>query len=359
LQFFFLLRIPKEAKKLKHFIKNQKAMTNQVIALVLTVALIFGGVAVYAIYTMSPSSPDNTGTTDNTGTGNNGLTIANYGAHTMSVGGYSGLPGVTTSYSQASDFVVQWVSPSTGRILNPSDSNGTGSIDVPPGDNGIVWAVVEPSTGYYTDPDSIVTKNAPYVTQAMYGPAFGSGVNYWYFPYSVNEAVPTYNSAPTYSFSSYFKPYGAITLSSPSDISSIGTSSVDKYIGWTASFASLNQAFAVTKLVLTVNTTASTNKIQFGDFAVPWSNTVVSGATAAPSQETLGSTDYTYMISGSLNGAKFVQHTANTENSLSFKTHVTCNLASGDVITAQLTIYGLGTDGKTVVTTTDTVNLSA
>jgi hypothetical protein len=30
-------------------------MTNQVIALVLTVALIFGGVAVYAIYTMSPS----------------------------------------------------------------------------------------------------------------------------------------------------------------------------------------------------------------------------------------------------------------------------------------------------------------
>jgi hypothetical protein len=339
---------------LKHFIKNQKAISQAGATVAIAIALLIAAVSVAGMYFLTSENNEYLPQQSTAP-----LTAANYGAHTMNVGGHSGFPGVTTSYSEATDFVVQWVSPSTGQILNPSASNGTGSINIPQNDAGIVWAVVEPGTGLYVDSESIVTKNSPYVGQAMYGPVFGNGVNYWYFAYNVNNAVPYYNAAPSYSFGAYFKPYGAITLSSPADISSVGTASVDKWIGWTATFASVNHAFSITKMVLTVNTTTTTNKIMFYDFAFPGQTTVVSNVVAAPSQATLGSTDFTYQISQSIQGARTVQYTTNTQNSLDFKTHVTCNLASGDVITAQLTIYGLNVDGKTIVSTTDTVNLSA
>jgi hypothetical protein len=349
---------------LKSLLRNKKALSQTGAAVILVAIIVFASVFSAMLYGAGYFTPK-TGTQQNNNNDNNdnndGLSIANYGVHSMSVGGLSGFAGVTTSYSEATQFVVQWVSPSTGQILNPSTSNGTGSINVPQADNGVIYAVVEPVTAsaMYVDSDAIVAKNAPYVVSQNYGPVFGNGVNYWYFGYSFNNAVPTYNSAPSYSFAAYFKPYGAITLSSPADITSIGTASVDEWIPWTTTFASVNHAFAITKIVLTVNTTTTSNKIMFDDFTVPWSSIVVSSAVASPSQSTLGSTDFTCQISQGRQGAAIVQYITNTQNSLSFKAHVTCGLTAGDVIQATLTIYGLNVDGKTVVTTTDTVALSA
>lgn len=319
------------------------------------------------------TTPVNTGTgtgnTGNTGTGGNtGLSVANYGQHSMITGGYSGFPGVTTTYSETTTgltgYTVDWVSSSTGAILNPSGSNGTGSVNIPQTDNGIVYAVVVPMTAaaLYVDSAQIVTKNSPYVTSASYGPVLGNGVNYWYFTYNVNNAVPTYNAAPVYSLGVYLKPYGAITLyaAGAPDQTGVGTASVDAWIPWTTTFASVNHAFAITKIVLTVNTTTATNYITVNDFTVPWSSNVVSaGITAAPSQTTLGSTDFTYIVSQGLQGAQIVQYTTAVQNSLSFKVHVTCNFPASYYATCVLTITGLGIDGKTVVTTSDSVYLEA
>lgn len=357
---------------MKSLIRNKKAISH-VWAVILIILMTFAGTGTMLYmygqgdFTPKTAATSTTNTGSNTGTNNNnGLSVANYGQHSMSTGGYSGFPGVTTTYSETTTgltgYTVDWVSPSTLAILNPSGSNGTGSINIPKTDNGIIDAVVIPgsSAAVYVDSAQTQAKNQPYVTSAQYGPVLGNGVNYWFFTYDVNNAVPTYNAAPVYSFGVYLKPYGAITLadSVSNAMASVGTASIDEWVPWTTTFASVNHAFAVTKIVLTVNTTTSTNLISVDDFAVPWSANVISaGITAAPSQATLGSTDFTYTASQGLQGAQIVQYTTAVQNSLSFKVHVTCNFIALTHLNCVLTIYGLNTDGKTVVTTTDTVEL--
>jgi hypothetical protein len=348
---------------MNNFLRNKRGISTQGMAIVLAIILIGSTMAGLFAYGQGWFSPSTTTTTPETTSTASGLSIFNYGSHAMTVGGLSGLSGVTTTYSEATDFVVQWYSPSAGRVLNPSN-NGTGTIDIPKNDGGIIWAVVEPASGYYVDSDSITSKNS-YVGAAQYGPVFGSGVNYWYFPYDVNNAVPVYsNGVPTYAFSVYLKPYQAITLANDNsgNITSIGTSSVDKWLYFYSTFSSVNHANAITKIVLTLNTT-DTNKVQFLDITVPWqSNTVSSAAfTSGPSliAGSLGSVDYTWTITSTLQGAKMVDYTANSQTKLPFTIHTTCNLGSGDVIRATLTVTSLTTDGKTTATTSSIIDLQA
>ena len=238
-----------------------------------------------------------------------------------------------------------------------TSSTGAATIEVQDQDNGMIWCVVKPRSGqnFYVDAATTQAQNDR-VQQWVYKDIDGDGAKEFAFQFSVASIEKPIGSNAYVYFYPYFIAYQKPSLSSPSDITSIGTAQVTEYLEWYASFANVKKGYAITKVELVLNTT-DTSIISLANMNIPGL-----GMLSADEFATFrGDTSYTYTWQASpynLGGANLLTLGTNQLNKFQFTTQLDCTLATSGVYTATLNIYGVDENGAAVAVSSDTVVLS-
>jgi hypothetical protein len=159
---------------------------------------------------------------------------------------------------------------------------------------------------------------------------------------------------PSLYFYPYLLAYEKPTINQPTDITGLSNGLVTKYVEWYVYFANVKKGFAITKVELTINTT-DTTKVKLDSVAIPGIGSVTGDMFGTPLRGT-SSLTWSYSFGSNVYNAIFIKYGANTLNKFYFTTQIDCNLANGDVLQLDITIYGLTTSG-TLTTLTDSVLL--
>jgi len=143
---------------------------------------------------------------------------------------------------------------------------------------------------------------------------------------------------------------------SPTDISSIGTSTVTKYVGWETKLTAAKRAVGIYKVVLSVNST-STTKWEITSLNIPGVG-LISGS-ALDEQVLSSTTTYTYEVgTADFDNVLYWYISSGQNNKFDNTLAVKCKFGSGEAYTFTLYIYQLLYD-RTTVSDNDPVVLSA
>src|SRR5487761_317534 len=160
-----------------------------------------------------------------------------------------------TTYTAATNFNTLWEA-LVGGAYQQIGSN-TQTIAIQPSYGGSLDAVVTIPSGQslYVDPALTQTRNAPLVTSWSYASVAGNGVNNFIFklqniPGSTNPISPL-------DFYPYFISSATLSLSTPSALTSVGTTTTTQFLQWQGSFPSgtPNVGTMITEIQVTVNST--------------------------------------------------------------------------------------------------------
>jgi hypothetical protein len=141
----------------------------------------------------------------------------------------------------------------------------------------------------------------------------------------------------------------------PADIASIGATTVTKYLKWYGEISAEKKAVALSKVTVTVNSTA-TETFTLLKVNVPGVGYLDGSQFEQDVQAT--QTVYTYTITNSnLYGADYLTRPVNDKNEFDFTAAMSLTMTSGQVLTASLKVYDLASTGIPG-SVTDTVKLS-
>lgn len=273
------------------------------------------------------------------------------GMFDMRVTGYNSL-NIASSLTEGTNFNCYWFGHRGGWLLL---GKGAATIEVTEADQGYVYAVVEEVAGQslYVDWAETQTKN-PRVAGVSYEDPDADGYKEFVFKFSMANVPKPASGNPTVSFYPYFLTYEKPTINNPSDMTGLGGTKQTKYAEWYVYFSQTKKAFAVTKIEITVNTT-DTTKVILTSVAVPGKGSITSDMFGSPLRGT-NSLTWTYTIGSSLYDAHYIKYKENDLNKFYFTTQFDVQLASADVLSLGIVIYGL-TDSGTLTTITDSLIL--
>jgi len=269
---------------------------------------------------------------------------------------------IATSRTVGTNVNVYWYALRGGSwvLLGSGDA---ADINVEEQDNNIIYAVVSVPSGqsYYVDYQKIKSMNNR-VQSVEYKDIDGDNVEEWVFRLDIKN-IPFASGTGKYSlpcFNVYLLTddtgsFAFPTAGKPADLTSVGTSKVTKYLEWYTALSAEKKAVAVSKVVLTVNS-SDISKVKLVKLNIPGIG-YLDGSSFE--QDVLTSSiKWTYTISNQLYGANYLKLPVNSLNKQEFTTAVELDLASGDVLQFTLTIYQLDS-AEGSVSDSDSVNVSA
>jgi len=247
---------------------------------------------------------------------------------------------IATSRTVGTDVKVYWYALRGGNwvLLGSGDA---ADINVQEEDRNLVYVVTAiPSDKYfYVDYQKILSMNDR--AQAVeYKDIDGDNVEEYVFKLNVAD-IPFASGTGKYSlpsFNVYLLSYDSSfawpTAGKPSDISSVGTAKVTKYIEWYVSLSAEKKALALAEVELKVNT-SDTSKVTLKKLNIPGIG-YLDGSSF--SQSVLSSEiKWTYKISSLLYGANYIKLPVNTLNKFEFTTTIEVDLETGDKLNFTLT----------------------
>ena len=246
--------------------RGQKAVTPIVAAVIaIVITLLIVGAVVYVAYVM-PSSANLVSTSTSSSSSTTSYTSActsgtpyYCGTLSFTASGQDHFSS-TTAYTTASNIAVTLFTNPTGNAfqsLGSVPSGGTLSANLAPNANGIIYAEVGPQSGQslYVDTALTMARNTPYIQGWTYQPVDNTNTNHFVFKLNTAGIPVASGITPTFTFYPYFIAYSAVTLSTPTNITDVGTSSVNEFVQWTTSLATVNTGAEITEAILTVNNT--------------------------------------------------------------------------------------------------------
>ena len=261
---------------------------------------------------------------------------------------------VATTYTHGTNYNVYWFVNRAGSWIQLASGDAT--VELTEVDGGYVYALVSVPAGqsFYVDYQSTQQKNFR-VQNVLYQDITNDGVKDFVFRIWVGDVPRPSSGNPQYTFYPYLRAYQKPSINTPADQTGIGTAASARFIEWYLSFTNTKKSFIITKVVISFNTTDVT-KIDLDNVNIPGLG-FVSGSQFSYTR-LANSIEYTYTIGSDLSNGLWLNYGANQLNKFPFDTKVTTHFASGDVIAATITIYGLTPTG-TLTTITDTVVLAA
>ena len=275
------------------------------------------------------------------------------GIYSMKTQGYDSLD-MSTSYDEGTDYDSYWFRSSGAGWM--SLGSGEKQIEVTQQDNGYIWVVVKAHSGQDLYVDAVKTKaQNPRISEVRFDDIDDDGYKEFAFRFSMMDIPKTIGAVPEVYVYPYLLAYEAPTINTADDIDGIGTAASQKFIEWYVTFATTRKGYALTKVEFEINTT-DTTKIQLNRMNIPAVGYKTGDQFGVPLRGT-GTLTWTYTIGSNLQTAAYILYGANMLNKFDFTTQLTCNLASGDVITATINIYALDPTGAQVAVITDTIIL--
>jgi len=175
-----------------------------------------------------------------------------------------------TALTLATNVNIYWYS-KRGTTWIYHDVNDNKYVDLTPEDNGYMYmAVAIPaSQNYYVDADKITTTNS-YVEQVQYIDVDSDTVKEFVFKFDMKgHSIPS-SGYPVIWFHGHCWAYdNAFTgLNTPAALTSIGGTTVTKWINWQLSFSAVAKAAALSKVELRSNIT-DTSKCKLQQIEIP------------------------------------------------------------------------------------------
>lgn len=272
-----------------------------------------------------------------TGTGTTTPTTSISGILTSSVAAYDTMNPATTR-TLGSDVSVYWYAYRNGWVLL---GTGTGTdLNILSSDNNVIYAVLSPSSSYYVDYTKIQQMNTR-VQSVDYRDITGSGTQQFVFRLNIGDS-PYASGTGKYNmplFTVYLLTYDTgHAISNPSAITSIGNTTVTKFLAWYTTMGTSLKGIGISKIVLIVNS-SDTTKAVIKTVNVPGLGNLA-GSSFDQNIQT-SQVVYTYKVSSILYGADYIQLPTNALNKFDFTTQIQFHLTSGDVLQWTLYIYYL------------------
>ena len=196
------------------------------------------------------------------------------------------------------------------------------------------------------------------VTNVQFKDITGDGIKELVFTFDLT-GIPYASATGQYTMPNlvvYLLTYdSSADLTVNSAVSSIGTAQVTKYLQNYVTLAAEKKALAVSKVVITANT-SDISKVALSKQNIPGIGYVDGSSFAQDVQAS--QIMWTYTVSSTLYGADYIQLPPNTLNKFDFTTAVQFTLASGNKILITLDIYYLDSTGASQVLS-DTILCSA
>ena len=248
---------------------------------------------------------------------------------------------IATSRTVGANVNVYWYAYRGGWVL--LGSGDAADINIREEDHNTIYAVVSVPSGqnYYVDYQKIREMN-PNVRSVSYEDIDGDNVEEFVFALDISNA-PYAEGTGKYTlpcFNVYLLTYDSSfswpSAGKPSDISSVGTSTVTKYLEWYISLSAEKTALAISKVVLVVNT-SDVSKVTLKKLNIPGIG-YLDGSSF--DQDVLSNQiKWTYEISNTLYGSDYIKLPVNSLNKFEFTTAVELDLATNDVLQFTLYIY--------------------
>jgi len=279
------------------------------------------------------------------------------GIVTTDTAGFDSLD-IATSRTVGTNVNVYWYALRNGQwvLLGSGDA---ADINVEEQDRDVIYAVVSVPSGqsYYVDYQKILSMNSR-AQSVEYKDIDGDNVEEYVFRFNVKD-IPYASGTGKYSlpcFNVYLLTYdSSLSLTSPGNITGIGTTKITKYAEWYSAMSAEKKAVAISKVVITAGT-GETAKITLKKVNVPG----VGYLDGSSFEQNVLSSEikWTYSISNLLYGADYIKLPVNTMNKFEWTTAVEIDLDTGDEITLKITVYYLDST-ETLQTLEDTIYLKA
>jgi len=268
---------------------------------------------------------------------------------------------IATSRTVGTNVKCYWYAYRNGWVL--LGSGDAADINVEEQDQNIIYAVlsVPSNQAFYVDYNKIKSMNNR-VQAVDYKDIDGDNVEEYIFKLDISN-IPYASGTGKYSlpcFNIYLLSddtgsFAFPAAGKPDDLSSVGTSKVTKYLEWYMAMSAEKKAVALSKVVLTVNT-SDISKVTLKKLNIPGIG-YLDGSSFE--QDVLTSSiKWTYTISNTLYGADYLKLPVNSMNKFEFTTAVELDLASGDILQFTLTVYQLDSE-ESQVSDSDSVVVSA
>jgi hypothetical protein len=268
---------------------------------------------------------------------------------------------IATARTVGTNVKCYWYAYRNGWIL--LGSGDAADISLEEADRNTIYAVVAVPSGqsYYVDYQKILSMNTR-AQSVDYKDIDGDNVEEWVFkldisgiPYATGTGKYSLPSFNIYLLTDDTGSFAFPTAGKPSDLSSVGTSTVTKYLEWYMAMSAEKKAVALSKVVLTVNT-SDISKVTLKKLNIPGIG-YLDGSSFE--QDVLTSSiKWTYTISSTLYGADYIKLPVNSLNKFEFTTCIELDLASGDVLQFTLTVYQFDA-AESQVSDSDSVIVSA
>ena len=249
---------------------------------------------------------------------------------------------IATSRTIGTNVNVYWYAFRGGSWVLLGSGDGA-DINVQESDHNTIYAVVSVPSGqnYYVDYQKIQAMNDR-VQSVEYKDIDGDNVEEFVFKLDIAN-IPYASGTGKYTlpcFNVYLLTYDSSfafpSAGKPSDLTSVGTSKVTKYLDWYTEISAEKKAVAISKVVLVVNT-SDVSKVTLKKLNIPGVG-YLDGSSF--DQDVLSNQiKWTYTISTTLYGADYIKRPVNALNKYEFTTAVELDLASGDVLQFTLYIY--------------------
>jgi len=254
---------------------------------------------------------------------------------------------ITSTLQLGTDVSVAWYANRAGAWVLLGSGTGA-SLNILPSDQNTVYASVVSSSSYYVDYAKIQAMNSM-VKSVQYKDITGDGVKELVFTVDLT-------GIPSPSTGSYNMPtltlYGigkaTPTMESASAITTVGTSTVTKYLQNYMTLAAEKTGIAICKVTVTVNVT-DPSQCALTKQNIPGIGYVDGSSFTQDVQS--NQIVWTYTIGTSLYGADYITRPVNTLNYFDFTTAVTLHMASSQVDSIVTKVYYLDPASATSVLT--------
>jgi hypothetical protein len=272
----------------------------------------------------------------------------------------------SASLTTGTDYSSSWYRYQNGdwSFISAGSGSSGNNIESIPYDDGYIWLLAEETSAkyYYVDVARTLSKNT-YIIEYRWEDVDGDTDKEFVFKCSLWEIPEPASGYPERTFYPYFKAEsGQGTAANalqwetqPSDISSIGTSTTTKYIGWETKLTAEKRAVGIHKIVIEVNST-STTKWEIDKVNVPGIGYL--DGSLFDEVVLTSKTQYTYKIGTDFNDIVYWQVPSGTNNKFDNTVAVKFTLSSGDILQFTLYIYEWLYD-RTSVSDNDAVICSA
>lgn len=254
----------------------------------------------------------------------------------------------SSSLTVGTDFTGNWYRFVNGEWSFITSGSGSGSnVETEVSDGGYLWLMVEEisSKYYYVDVDKTEAQSSYIVDGAtQWTDVDNDNEKEYAFKVDVSGIPAAASGYPARTYLIYLKAEsGQGTAANalqwetqPSDISSVGTSTVTKYIDWETKLTAAQRSVGIYKIEIVVNDT-DTTKWQIERFNVPGLGYL--DGDLLDEDVRSSDTKYTYIIGTDFDDIVYWDIAANEQNSFDNTVEVKCTFGSSEAYSFTLYVY--------------------